>query len=1045
MSRLCLLLFSWLFVALPAAFSTEEASGNAAVTYYLFDEKGAGLHGVILRDVSGDASADLGQSDSAGVLRAAFTPGTHKLLLIDLQGRIIPLPELTLHAGDEAEFYLTITPDGKLADVQADQPQEPLSPAIAGPVPTQTQGSLVVKLSGVIRSAKGKESIASVQIHVMGQKEKAETGKDGAFALQVPAGTHTFSLIHRNYSPRVIEKVDVSGDTFVTWELFPAMLALQDFVVKAPYIAGSVAATIAEKKQHGGVSEVIGAEQFTKTGDTTAAAALRRVTGISLVGNRYIYVRGMGERYSSTLLNGANLPSPEPERRVVPLDMFPTGVLNQISIEKTYSPEYPGEFGGGLVKLYSRNFPETFFASMSLQTGGNSRTTFGEGLSYEGGKYDVLGFDDGTRSLPKSVAEASKQNPLLERDQFSTRGYTAADLERFGEALPNHWNTSKHTVMPNMGATLSLGNSSTVFGKKAGFLAGLIYSVNNEDQRRTQNFYSLGLKKELELANSYAFRGTTQTVTLGGALNGGVELAEGHNLKSTLTFSRNSGDEARIYDGFNDDVGAPIRVTRLAYIERMLISEQFAGEHELEDFYNHKINWRYTASMASRQEPDRREIRFDQEPNKPDLWILSDRAEGNQRMYSTLKDINNDLGLDYKIPFNPEDKQSAYLQVGANQTFKTREVDTRRFKYESRGPDSRNTDIISQDAEAIFAPEHIGPNGFQFQEFTRQTDNYSADQQISAAYALYDALLFPGWRFHGGARLERSAQHVKTFALFDPNQTPVKANLTTSDVLPSGTITYSFSEELLLRGGSSLTVSRPDFRELSPASYSDVIGGREIYGNPDLKRARIWNGDLRLEWYPTAQESAAVGFFYKKFYNPVETIVILGSSNATTYQNAPGAHNMGVEFEVNKELAEYHALLHGVSVNTNLSLITSEVDLGNQGIQTKNKRALQGQSPYLYNLNLTYSREQTGTTTSLLFNSFGRRISEVGALGAPDIYEEPINQLDFVTNQRLAEHYFASLRLRNLLNQERRFTQGDKIATSYKEGVTVILSATWQY
>jgi len=415
---------------------------------------------------------------------------------------------------------------------------------------------------------------------------------------------------------------------------------------------------------------------------------------------------------------------------------------------------------------------------------------------------------------------------------------------------------------------------------------------------------------------------------------------------------------------------------------------------------------------------------------------LSDRPEGNQILYSSLSDWNHDAGIDLTGRVLEGDT-ALTVSGGLAFTAKDRLVDTRRYKFESKGSDAGRPDVAAMEPEDAFAPEFIGPNGFQLEETTRQTDNYSALQRMGAAWVNADVNLHGKWRFILGGRLEHSVQAVTTYELFNPEQEPVVADLKTTDFLPSTAVSWTFADDMLLRIGYARTLNRPDFRELSPATFNDVTGGRETYGNPELQRAILDNVDFRWEWYPTPEESLSFGVFYKHFKDPIEEIVVVSAQHSITYENAEGADNFGMELDFRRSIP----WLSGLYAAGNVAVIYSRIQLADEGIQTDDRRALQGQSPYLTNLELGIDRDRWDV--ALFWNMVGPRIMEVGAVGAPNIVEQPTASLDAMVGVGLGRGVSLTLRGKNLINPEHRLTQGDQTVESYREGWGLGLGVSW--
>ncbi len=900
-------------------------------------------------------------------------------------------------------------------------------------VTVKAEADETVRLAGVVRGTDG-QPIPDVRVFARGVEGLARTDEDGRFELMVPPGEHVLTGVGSGYtSLEQIVEVDADGAT-VALTMREAPKALAAFTISAPYIEGSVAGLLDDRKEGSTVADVLGADEMSRAGDSDAASALSRVTGLTVVGGKYVYVRGLGDRYSSSLLDGGMLPSPEPERRVVPLDLFPTSVLSGVVVQKTWTPDMPGAFGGGVVQLETIEPPNQWVTSIGISGQYRQGTTFTRGLATPGGSAtDFFGVDGGTRSIPDALADASATQSVKPGDLFSDRGYSSEELEAFGESLDGQWSPVQRTLPPGFGLSAAIGNGFDQDAVKGGVLGA--FTFGNDWQRVSfDRTYYTPTDEGLRPQHRYRFDQATNEVSFGGFLTGGLDFGK-TKIRYTGMLSRSTDDTARIYEGYNDDVGQDIRITRTRWVERQLFWNQVKGEHDLGKV---ELEWHGIYAGASRLEPDRKETRFDNEPGT-DIWLLSDRPEGNQRFFSDAGEMSGEGAVDLSWrPWQTEDRDGPMLKTGARVTVRDRSVDTRRYKYFHRGPASGDPDVLAGTPETIFTPENIGPEGFVFEEFTRPTDNYTASHTILAAYAMADVPLTPWLTVLGGVRVERSQQDVSTFELFNPDNAPVTADLTTTDVLPAATLTFAPVETVRIRLGGARTVSRPDFRELSPATFNDVTGGRQTFGNPELERALIDHADLRFEWYFASGEVVSLGGFAKRFQLPVETVVVPSAQQSVTWENAGGALNTGIELEIRKSLPQ------NFWTAGNLSLIRSRVDLGeNSGIQTSQQRALQGQSPWVLNLQGGWEHPDRGDRVTVLFNAVGRRITEVGALGAPDIYEESVPGLRVVGRKDLGKGFAASVKLGNLLNPAAVTSQGDEVVDAIQKGWTAGLSLKW--
>lgn len=902
-------------------------------------------------------------------------------------------------------------------------------------------------IEGEVRDARGGKPLVGARIFARGRSTEVRSGPGGRFRLELPAGSHDLVVLANDHASRTLRGVAVVEGTTTRLEvaLPPAGLELEAMEVRAPRIEGSALSVLDERRKSAAVADIVGAEQMAKGGDSDAAGAARRVTGVTVVGGRYVYVRGLGERYASTMLDGATLPSTDTERRVVPLDLFPTGSLDSLAVQKTYSPDLPGEFGGGAVLLRTRAAPKSLTASAQIGIGLRLGTTFQGALRAEGGSTDVLGFDGGTRALPGPVAEASAKSPLLERDQFGTRGYTASQLEKLGESM-RAFPTLRHATLPiDTSFSGTIGGPLTLGGWTGGAMLSLSWGDAWQRRLRDVKIQTVGEGGSLETAHRYAFEAATRNVDA--ALLGVVELRKGeqHALRSLTMVSRLSEDEARRFEGFNRDVATEIRVDRTRWIEQMLVVQQLHGEHSLPRELS--LRWHAGVALASRLEPDRATLRYDRE-HGTDRWLLSDRPDGNRRVFSELSDRGLDGGVRLRMPWDRLGKDGA-VEVGLAAADKSRDVDTRRYRLMHKGPLANDPSVLVLPAGELFAPHYIGPDGFQLEENTLPTDSYLGEQRVFGGFAMADATLLPGLTLRGGVRLEAASLAVTTYQPFQPDATPIRAAMDSFDPLPALTLTWRFRERqdgsaMALRFGAARTVARPDLREMSPATFNDVTGGRQIFGNPDLGRARIDHLDLRWEWYPQEGASLSLGIFGKRFQDPIETIVVPSAQLSVTYQNAKGALSCGVELEGRLGLATLFPGVPGLSglwFSGNAALIASRVDVSGAGtIQTSKVRPLQGQSPWVGNLATGWDNDASGTTVALSWNAFGARIVEVGALGAPDVYEQPRPTFDVVLGQSLGGGWKVGVKASNLLDSELALTQGDVTVDRSRSGRRFSLS-----
>jgi hypothetical protein len=899
---------------------------------------------------------------------------------------------------------------------------------------------------GTVTSAAG-EAVAGAQVFIRGAPLETTTGDDGAFQLELPQGKYDLTVIHPRHVTINVKDVEVvpGAPRVLALRAEAVSAQLEDFVVTAPHIEGGVAALVTERRESASVDEVIGVEEMSRSGDSDAASALRRVTGITVIGGQYVYVRGMGERYSATLLNGQAIPSPEPERRVIPLDLFSTDVLESIVIQKTASPDIPAELGGGVVLLRTRGFPEELTLSAELSTALATNATFKSRPSYRGGGLDFLGIDDGTRDLPGAIRDAGE---LKEATRFED-GYSREELAAFGRMLPVNYDVRDETVPLNAGASFTIGDQVDLGRVPSGFLLSLSWGQAYNFQERISRRYvsSATAPDGLELNNDFLIQETARSVGVSGIFATGLKPAKNHDVRLTTLLLRVTDDEAAVVTGRSNDLGVDIRQSRLRFVERQLFTQQITGEHELVALGKAKVEYRYAFSQANRDEPDRREYYYADEAQSPPAdYQINGRPGGNGRTWSELTDRVHDVGFDYTQPFRVWAGLEAKVKGGGTLLVRDREYQTLRFTLDA--PNLLTPEERRQAPNEVWSLENINAtDGWILEDNTQPTDFYSAEQRLQAGYLMTTVPITDTLELTGGARLEHSRQRVVTFSPFEATPVQVVTELDDTDLFPSATLKWQVTDALVIRGGYGRTVTRPDFREISTSGFRDVTTGIRYVGNAELERGTIDHLDARAEYYWAPDEVVSIAGFYKRFQSPIEQVDLGTVDRTVSWDNAESANNFGVEIEGRRRFGFLSRRLENVFVAGNLAFIRSQVNLGDQaGISTSKERALQGQSPYVLNLQLGYDDASgSGIQLVALYNVSGRRIRDVGRAGSPDIFEQPFHLLDLVYSQKLPGGFTVKLKASNLLGDEVEFLQGPNVVSGYDPGRTFSLSLSWSH
>ncbi|MNU71263.1 TonB-dependent Receptor Plug Domain protein [compost metagenome] len=809
------------------------------------------------------------------------------------------------------------------------------------------------------------------------------------------------------------------------------------------------------------VAAFLTAEDLQRTGDGTAAEALTRVTGLSIVEGRFVYVRGLGERYSSALLNGSPLPSPEPLQRVVPLDLFPSEILAGVTVQKTYSAAYPGEFGGGVIDLTTVSAPSEPFFNFKSSLGVNSETTGREGLVYFGSRTDFTGFDDGTRDVPGPLRLAFRSG----RRVVAGADFSNDDLRRIGQSLENAplRLLQKEETPVNFGFQASGGLSEQLGFGTLGlvFVAGYDNKWQSREGVRQEGYIDEG---ELKVGTDYQFQSTQNDIGLN--LLGGVSLEAGdHEVRWTNFYTRNTTKEARTRAGFNYLSGNVVRDDYTEWSVRQLFSTQLAGEHFFGEAWEAK--WRLAYAKTTRDAPYETRFGYGQLPD----GTFVHNIQSNRISFSELDDDLLSGGLDLSYRLNLSGGREAVFSVGAASSDNTRTSQQRDLRFVA--PNGLSADQVKSRVDYLFSDYNIGPY-LQIEEVTGSNGAaaYEADLRVHAAYAQLQAELIPTVNFTAGVRYEDGRQSVTPRDLFGGTTGFLPSTIEEAYALPAATVTWNFAEDMQLRAGASKTIGRPQFRELAPQQYTDVESDRTFIGNPYLLDTEITNYDLRYEWYFARQQYLTLGVFYKLLEKPIESSVVdQGASISQTFLNAPEAVVQGAEIELKKYfefpsagpdfVANKRWLMSG-----NYTYSNSEVRVGaGDMVITQNSLGvaqpasfyvvdgsrLQGQSDHVANLQLGWEDDTARSQATLILNYVSERTSARGRPGEPDLVQDPGVFLDFVYRKDfevMGRELGLGIELRNLLRTDYDEYQelGQKVrVNNYDLGASASVSLTARF
>jgi outer membrane receptor protein involved in Fe transport len=909
------------------------------------------------------------------------------------------------------------------------------------------QGMTSGKIIGTVKDSSGnllvEAGIEAVEADKKGTPE-ARGGftlsyTNGKYVLELPPGTYELKATFPNYETTIIKEVKVKAGKTISLDIIlsQALVEIDEMKVVAKAKKGTEMVQLLRRKTASNIMDNISAETIAKIPDSDVAGILARMPGVSMDQGKYLQARGLPKRYNRTMLNKAVMPTTKPNEKVVPLDLFPTDVVESINVVKSYSPNLPANFSGGLAMIETKSIPDEFIMKLSASTTYNTETTFQDYLTYRGGKRDWLGYDDGTRKLPGIIPDQR----VVRESPISKKGFPPLELERFGESFKNNWKVYTKYAKPDQSYSFLVGNK--FFDKLGGIL---VLRYKNETQNRKGehlNTYSAqGGKGELKRDNLYDFERSSRYYKWSGLLNLGLELTPDHTFSVSNFYNRNATNEVVDYGGFNSDKGTLIQDTRLRWIEEEIYSVQLKGDHHLDDFLMSDIDWRYTYSIANMDEPDMREYlyEFNEFLNE---FVFADEAMSGLHMWTKQGEDMHDFSLDWTINFYQWSGLPAKLQFGPAYVYRDRDFSSRRFRFIPR--DASDIDL-TQPIEDILRPWNINQYNYEITETTRPTDSYGAKQEIKAGYLMLDLPIFDKLRVAGGARWEWSDIELNSFDIFDPD-TSINTKIKTDDIFPSINLTYSVMDDMSIRLGYSETTSRPEFHELAPFEFTDVRGGRTIRGNPNLKPSYIKNYDFRWEWFMGGEDLLAVSIFYKDFKDAIEKTLMPAIELRSSFTNAKDADLFGVEFELRKNMGFISHYLRHFNLIGNYIYSDSEttIEPSPSFVPTSLKRPMVGQADQIYNITLEYDNPNWGFTGRFLYRFIDQRIDEIGGNGLPDIILEESNKFDLVFIKKFKENFEFKLIVENLSNEGVKFTQGGKLYHKYKEGIDFKLGLSYKW
>jgi len=841
--------------------------------------------------------------------------------------------------------------------------------------------------------------VPSALVQVMGRPEAATTDLDGRYRLgPLTAGVYAVRVAFIGYQAGQIDSVRVAeGETSLAdfaLTAVPFELSAVSVEAQSAPRPSSEAGLLSMQQAAPAVSDGVSAETMKRTPDSHASDAIARVTGVSIFDGKFVIVRGLPERYSNTLLNGAELVSTEPVKRIVPLDIFPASLLESIVTTKTATPDKPGDFAGGSVAITTKDFPEHFIFQLSASQGSNSQATFQQIPLGRRSVSDFFGFDDGRRAFPRG-------EPAI--------GGLAS--ERFAESIREEWTPEARAVAPDLGLGVTLGGQFDWGARPVGYIFSWTYA--GKTTYNPDRLFYLYPDANTPAFRSLRFQDSHAAVEWGALFNTTIGIGPATKLAWKNLYTRQAQEDFVRSAGYETVNDRTTQSYQVRYVTEHLLQTQLTGDHQLQWLFGSRFEWKGTLALAGREEPDNRQAVY----GRGQLAI----GYENPTLYTRfLDDRLYAAQADWSIPVGLRQPGDALLKFGGLYRRRARDFDSRIFWFQPAYPAAVNDSALFLPPEQAFAPENIGrimdlysPGGV--------AEPYSAHDDVNAAYAMIDVPLLRPLRIVGGLRVED--WNLKIHSYGSAGDT-TRHNL---DLLWSANATLRLSERMNLRFAGYRTVARPDAREVTRNVYQGVVGECAYGGSLDLVRTWIYNGDARWEFYPRAGEIIAVSGFYKGFHYPiVETASYPdGLRCLVTFRNASYAQDYGVELEIRKSLDFLPGVLGRLAMSANLTRVTSRIEIDRAFGTFDTDLPLQGQSPWLANGTLSYADSRLSGSISA--NYFADRVARYGFTSAaaaqqsPSLVERGRATIDAKAQLGLPPHWTVTLTAKNLTNRPIEF------------------------
>lgn len=898
------------------------------------------------------------------------------------------------------------------------------------------------KIRGTVSEKSTGETLISVSIFVEGTEKKTFTDLDGKYNLDLAPGTYSIKYKFISFAEQIINDITVKANkvTTVNVSMTEATTKLKVFVITEKLNQNNEAALLTKQKKSANVIDAVSAQSISKRGDGNAAAAVQRVTGVSVEGGKYVYVRGLGDRYTKTILNGMEIPGLDPDRNNVQMDIFPTNLIDNLVVYKSFTPDLPADFTGGMVDITTKSFPDEQTMKVSGNIGVNSQTHLKNNFTtYKGSTTDKLGFDAGTRTLPlnpnQKIPDPTQNNP-------NTTTFTRA----FGKEM----GVSNKTALFDRSASFSYGNQKNHEKYDEGFIFNLNYQNNFQLNENSEvNEYGKDPEKSsYELLKFRTSTGTTgvETATWSALLGKSYKLKKSKYALNLMHIQNSEKTAARLVQKEFETNPSTVLKDNLTFTQRSISNANIAGEHNIKKW---RLNWKLSPTYSSIKDPDIRTTALEQ-VGENQYELNKSVGADITRIYRDLTELSLSAKTDLVYDFKSWNGLDSKLKFGALNTYKKRDFEILNYLFDIENKTTYNgfnPDSFFQD-DFIWTVEKDA--GLYAKGQKELANTFSASQNIFAAYLMNELNISKKIKAIYGVRMERA---IYKYTGVNNTQTVTfndSTVLNEINFLPALNFIYKAKENMNIRASYTGTLARPSFKEKSISQIYDPLLDRRYNGNIDLEQTSIQNLDVRWEYFMNRNQMFSVSGFYKYFNNPIEIVSFDVAPNEIKPINAGEASILGIELEVRKNIAFLNNDKQNLALGANYTYVKSRIDMtkvlidkGTEKVQeftirqenartgeTIDKyRPMFGQSPYIVNAFLNYTNNPLGLNANISYNVQGKRLAVIGIGSLPDVYEQSFHNLSLKVSKKFGKDnkWAYNVNIQNILNDTR-----ERLYESYK-------------